>query len=177
MTSWPWIAAEEAALEKAERECAAARARAMRLEQVNAVEARKDQFRLGRRVETLRAAQRRKPTLIAHLDKARSPRRVNRRPPVGDISLKTQAEQTMGMQMPDCQPSYFEFLMKNRGLRVARVPFVQATGVLPTLAATVRVTRASAWRAANAASSCPVAPPGWSPRPSAVIDQPKLWPS
>jgi hypothetical protein len=44
--------------------------------------------------------------------------------------------------MLDRQPSYFEFLMKNRSLRGPRVPFAQATGVLPALAH--RVTRASA---------------------------------
>ncbi len=48
------------------------------------------------------------------------------------------------------EPSYFDFLMKNRGLRGARVPFVQAAGVLPELACAVRVTRASGRAAANA---------------------------
>ena len=44
--------------------------------------------------------------------------------------------------MFDREPSYFDFLMKNRGLRGARVPFAQAAGVLPEHA--VRVMRASA---------------------------------
>jgi hypothetical protein len=44
--------------------------------------------------------------------------------------------------MLDRQPSYFEFLMKNRALRGARVPFAQAAGVVPALAHIVRVTRA-----------------------------------
>ena len=53
--------------------------------------------------------------------------------------------------MLDRQQSYFEFLMQNRGLRGTRVPFAQATGILPELAHTVRVTRAGARPAANAA--------------------------
>jgi hypothetical protein len=52
--------------------------------------------------------------------------------------------------MLDREPSYFNFLMKNRGLRGARVPFAQATGVLPELAHDVRVTRAGARVATNA---------------------------
>jgi hypothetical protein len=37
------------------------------------------------------------------------------------------------------EPSYFNFLMTNRGLRRAPVPFAQATGVLPELAHAPRV--------------------------------------
>lgn len=48
------------------------------------------------------------------------------------------------------EPSYFNFLMKNRGLRGARVPFAQAAGVLPELARAAHVTRASARGATNA---------------------------
>jgi hypothetical protein len=36
------------------------------------------------------------------------------------------------------EPSYFDFLMKNRGVRRIPVPFVQAVGVLPELAHSVR---------------------------------------
>jgi hypothetical protein len=57
----------------------------------------------------------------------------------------------METQMLDRQPTYFEFLMKNRGLRGARVPFAQATGLLPALAHTIRVTQASAQLAVDAA--------------------------
>jgi len=53
--------------------------------------------------------------------------------------------------MLDRQPSYFEFLMKNRSFRGPRVPFAQATGVLPAVDHTVRVMRASARLAADAA--------------------------
>ncbi len=47
------------------------------------------------------------------------------------------------------EPSYFNFLMKNRGLRATRVPFAQAAGVLPELSRDVRVTRAGARVATN----------------------------
>jgi hypothetical protein len=57
----------------------------------------------------------------------------------------------METQMLDRQSSYFEFLMKNRSLRGPRVAFAQATGVLPALAHTVRVTQANARLAADAA--------------------------
>jgi hypothetical protein len=36
------------------------------------------------------------------------------------------------------EPSYFDFLMKNRGVRGIPVPFVQAVGVLPELARSIR---------------------------------------
>jgi hypothetical protein len=36
------------------------------------------------------------------------------------------------------EPSYFDFLMKNRGAGRTCVPFVQAVGVLPELARSVR---------------------------------------
>ncbi len=36
------------------------------------------------------------------------------------------------------EPSYFDFLMKNRGVRRTPVPFAQAVGVLPELAYAVR---------------------------------------
>jgi hypothetical protein len=39
------------------------------------------------------------------------------------------------------EPSYFDFLMKNRGVRRTTVPFVQAVGVLPELARAVRFRR------------------------------------
>ncbi len=61
-----------------------------------------------------------------------------------------QRTQTMERQMLTSEPSYFNFLMKSRGLRRARVPFVQAAGVLPDLARAVRVTRASAHVATSA---------------------------
>jgi hypothetical protein len=57
----------------------------------------------------------------------------------------------MERQMFTGEPSYFDFLMKNRGLRGARVPFVQAAGVLPELACAVRVMRASGRIATSAA--------------------------
>ncbi len=50
------------------------------------------------------------------------------------------------------EPSYFDFLMRNRGLRGARVPFAQAAGVLPELASAVRIARASGRVATNAPS-------------------------
>jgi len=36
------------------------------------------------------------------------------------------------------EPSYFNFLMKNRSVRRTPVPFAQAVGVLPELAHVVR---------------------------------------
>jgi hypothetical protein len=57
---------------------------------------------------------------------------------------------TMESQMLDREPSYFDFLMKNRGLRGAHVPFARAAGVLPELARDLRVTRAAARVATNA---------------------------
>jgi hypothetical protein len=48
------------------------------------------------------------------------------------------------------EPSYFNFLMKNRSLRGARVPFAQAAGVRPELSREARVTRAGAGVATNA---------------------------
>jgi hypothetical protein len=36
------------------------------------------------------------------------------------------------------EPSYFNFLMQNRGLRRTPVPFVQAAGILPELARRIR---------------------------------------
>jgi len=36
------------------------------------------------------------------------------------------------------EPSYFDFLMKNRRVRRTAVPFVQAVGVLPELARSAR---------------------------------------
>ncbi len=36
------------------------------------------------------------------------------------------------------EPSYFNFLMKNRGVSRNHVPFAQAVGVLPELARTIR---------------------------------------
>jgi hypothetical protein len=41
------------------------------------------------------------------------------------------------------EPSYYNFLMTNRGLRRTAVPFARATGVLPELARDVRVVRAA----------------------------------
>ena len=49
------------------------------------------------------------------------------------------------------EPSYFDFLMTNRGLRRTPVPFAQAAGVLPELPRAVRVTRASVRVATNVA--------------------------
>jgi hypothetical protein len=56
----------------------------------------------------------------------------------------------MERQMLTSEPSYFNFLMKNNGLRGARVPFAQAAGILPELARAVRVTRPGARVATNA---------------------------
>ena len=39
------------------------------------------------------------------------------------------------------ESSYFDFLMKNRGVRRTPVPFAQAVGVLPELARAVRLRR------------------------------------
>jgi hypothetical protein len=36
------------------------------------------------------------------------------------------------------EPSYFDFLMKNRSVRRTPVPFAQAVGILPELAHVVR---------------------------------------
>jgi hypothetical protein len=87
----------------------------------------------------------------------------------------------MEMQMPDRQPSYFEFLMKNRGVRGAR-PLAQATscGRLPVpfaLGEPVRGRRMppSSYLAHVSGKHGLLAPAGWSPRRSAVIDEPKLW--
>jgi hypothetical protein len=49
------------------------------------------------------------------------------------------------------EPSYFDFLMTNRGLRRTPVPFAQAAGVLPELPRAVGVTRASVRVATNVA--------------------------
>jgi hypothetical protein len=49
------------------------------------------------------------------------------------------------------EPSYFNFLITNRGLRHTPVPFARAAGVLPELARAVRVTRASVRVAPNTA--------------------------
>jgi hypothetical protein len=40
--------------------------------------------------------------------------------------------------MLTAEPSYFNFLMQNRGLRRTPVPFAQAAGVLPELARSIR---------------------------------------
>lgn len=58
----------------------------------------------------------------------------------------------METQMLTSEPSYFDFLMKNRSLRGARVPFAQAAGVLPELAHAVRVMRANGRVATNTPS-------------------------
>jgi hypothetical protein len=39
------------------------------------------------------------------------------------------------------ESSYFDFLMKNRGVRGTPIPFAQAVGVLPELAHAVRLKR------------------------------------
>ena len=57
----------------------------------------------------------------------------------------------METQMLDRQPTYFEFLMKNRSLRGARVPFAQAAGLLPALAHNILVRQAGARLAVDAA--------------------------
>jgi hypothetical protein len=36
------------------------------------------------------------------------------------------------------EPSYFDFLMKNRSVRRTPIPFAQAVGVLPELARSIR---------------------------------------
>jgi hypothetical protein len=57
----------------------------------------------------------------------------------------------MERQMFTGEPSYFNFLMMNRGLHRTPVPFAQAAGVVPELARSVRVTRPSVRIATNAA--------------------------
>jgi hypothetical protein len=59
--------------------------------------------------------------------------------------------QTMERQMLTGEPSYFNFLMTNRGVRRSAVPFARATGVLPELARAVRATRAGVRVARNTA--------------------------
>jgi hypothetical protein len=44
----------------------------------------------------------------------------------------------MERHMITSEPSYFNFLMKNRGVRRTPVPFAQAVGILPELARSVR---------------------------------------
>ena len=48
------------------------------------------------------------------------------------------ATRLMERHMFTGEPSYFNFLMKNRAFRRAPVPFAQAVGVLPELAHAVR---------------------------------------
>ena len=47
----------------------------------------------------------------------------------------------MERHMLTSESSYFDFLMKNRGVRRTPVPFAQAVGVLPELARAVRLRR------------------------------------
>jgi hypothetical protein len=47
----------------------------------------------------------------------------------------------MERHMLTSESSYFDFLMKNRGVRRAPVPFAQAVGVLPELARAIRCMR------------------------------------
>jgi hypothetical protein len=77
----------------------------------------------------------------------------------------------METQMLDRQPSYFEFLMKNRGVRGAR-PLAQATSCrrLPIPFALGEPVLAHV-----SGKHGLLAPAGWSPRRSAAIDEPKLW--
>jgi hypothetical protein len=39
------------------------------------------------------------------------------------------------------EPSYFDFLMKNRSVHRTHIPFAQAVGVLPELARAIRLRR------------------------------------
>jgi len=57
---------------------------------------------------------------------AREPPAARRRQIVEDSS-----HEMMERHMLTSEPSYFNFLMKSRGLRRTPVPFAQATGVLP----------------------------------------------
>ena len=45
--------------------------------------------------------------------------------------------------MLTAESSYFDFLMRNRGVRRTPVPFAQAVGVLPELAYAVRCRRSA----------------------------------
>lgn len=44
----------------------------------------------------------------------------------------------MERQMITAEPSYYDYLMKNRCVRRTRVPFAQAVGVMPELTRNVR---------------------------------------
>jgi hypothetical protein len=54
----------------------------------------------------------------------------------------------MERHMLTSESSYFNFLMKNRGVRRTPVPFAQAVGVLPELARAVRCRRPASQLAA-----------------------------
>ncbi len=70
----------------------------------------------------------------------------------GNPEIRADArKQTMERQMLTGEPSYFNFLMTNRGLRRTPVPFAQAAGGPPELPRAVRVTRASVRFATNVA--------------------------
>jgi hypothetical protein len=66
---------------------------------------------------------------------------VNHRRPAGDTSWRTCLHPMMERHMLTSESSYFDFLMKNRGVRRTPVPFAQAVGVLPELARAVRLRR------------------------------------
>jgi hypothetical protein len=69
--------------------------------------------------------------------------RLNRRTLAGDTFQGDSRNQTAERQMLTSEPSYFNFLMTNRGLRRAPVSFRKAVGILPELARAIRATRAS----------------------------------
>jgi hypothetical protein len=66
---------------------------------------------------------------------------VNHRRLAGDTSWRTCLHPMMERHMLTSESSYFDFLMKNRGIRRTPVPFAQAVGVLPELARAVRLRR------------------------------------
>jgi hypothetical protein len=66
---------------------------------------------------------------------------VNHPRPAGDTLWRTCLHPMMERHMLTSESSYFNFLMKNRGVRRTPVPFAQAVGVLPELARAVRCRR------------------------------------